>query len=220
MTLDSCGLITTGVDLLGDILMTTVAQMAPTDRRSEAASRASLFKLIFDRSFQEGEFTLSSGRSSNMYFNMKPTMMLPEGAYLAAEALMEIANDLGSEYVGGLEMGAVPVIGSMAAISWDKGNEIRTIFVRKAPKQHGTRNRIEGLAPGESLRKKCVLIIDDVATSGASILKAVEAVREMDGIVDHAACLVNRQEGADAFLRERGVKLHSVFCAEEFLNRR
>lgn len=200
--------------------MTTVAQMAPTNRRGEATSRASLFELIYKRSFQEGEFTLSSGRSSNMYFNMKPTMMLPEGAYLAAEALMEIANDLESEYVGGLEMGAVPVIGSMAAISWGKDNEIRTIFVRKAPKQHGTRNRIEGLVQSESLMNKRVLIIDDVATSGASIFKAIEAVREVGGIVDHAACLVNRQEGADAFLKERGVKLHSVFCAEEFLNLR
>src|SRR5579862_786088 len=135
-------------------------------RRGEEAE---LLDLIRHRSFRQGRFTLSSGRESNLYFNLKPTMMHPRGAYLCARALLSRIRAEQPDYVGGLEMGAVPVIGAIAALSAAEQNPVHTFFVRKAVKAHGTREAIEGLGPGESLAGTRILIVDDVATTGNAI---------------------------------------------------
>lgn len=197
--------------------MASVAHIASFTERGNGFDRAQLFSIILARSFKKGEFTLSSGVKSNLYFNMKPTMMTPRGAELSALAFLRIAADLRSDYVSGLEMGAVPVIGAMAALSSVRGEPLKTTFVRKQPKAHGTRVLIEGLGPDETLNDKKILIIDDVATSGKSFMIAAERVREAGGIVEHAACIVNRDEGADALLSENGIKLHAIFHGSEFL---
>lgn len=178
--------------------------------------RRELFDIIAARSFKTGSFMLASGRTSTLYFNLKPTMMHPRGAELAARALLDICLGLDVEHVSGLEIGAIPTIGAMAALSSAMGRPIGTSFVRKAAKDHGTRDLVEGLAPGESLAGRKVLSIDDVATSGGSILKAVEAVRAAGGIVEHAACIVDREEGGAELLGEHGVALHAVLRAREF----
>src|SRR5580700_9527321 len=147
-------------------------QRAATD---DSGWQTSLFEIIKERSFRQGRFTLASGAESDLYFNLKPTMMDPLGAYLAAKAFSEIIHAERVDYVGGLEMGAVPIIGALAAISATEGRPIRTFFVRKAPKEHGTKEKVEGLAPSESLQGKRVLVLDDVATSelrSASPIKA------------------------------------------------
>lgn len=179
-----------------------------------------LLNLVRERSFKSGAFTLSSGKHSNLYFNMKPTMMHPRGAELSALAFLRIVYQLDVEYVSGLEMGAVPVIGSMAAISSAQGAPIKTTFVRKRAKEHGTKDVIEGLGPDESLQGKKVLVVDDVATSGRSILIAIEEVRKAGGHVEHAACLVNREEGGRELLADHGIELHSVFTAADFVGQR
>jgi orotate phosphoribosyltransferase len=207
------------VDVLEGAQMVAVAKFVVSNFGSRER-RAELFSLISSRSFKTGKFTLSSGKESSLYFNMKPTMMWPRGAELAARELLEIARLLDVEYVGGLEMGAVPVIGSMAAMGSVEKQPLKTFFVRKEPKKHGTKDLLEGLGPDESLKGKRVLIVDDVATSGQSILKAINASREVGGIVEHAACLVNRDEGADFLLAESGVRLHSVFRADDFVGTR
>lgn len=176
-----------------------------------------LFDLIRSRSFRLGTFRLSSGKESSLYFNMKPTMMHPRGAELSARAFLDIISGLDVDYVSGLEMGAVPVIGSLAAISSAEGSPVKTTFVRKRAKEHGTQDVIEGLGPDETLAGRSVLVIDDVATSGKSIMQAIEEVRKSGGIVAHAACLVNRDEGGDDLLARAGVTLHSVFHASQFV---
>src|SRR5579863_2055940 len=89
---------------------------------SKSASRARLVEIIRKRSFGRGEITLASGRKSNFYFNLKPTMLDPEGAALLAELTYEALKDDGLDYIGGLEMGAVPLAGAVAQISWLKGH--------------------------------------------------------------------------------------------------
>ena len=121
------------------------------------------------------------------------------------------------DYVGGLEMGAVPIIGALAAISATEGKPIRTFFVRKAPKTHGTKETVEGLAQSDTLDGKRVLILDDVATSGGSIMKAIDAAREAGAAVDVALVLLDREEGAKEHLASQGIRLLSVFRAHEFL---
>ena len=108
---------------------------------SKSASRARLAEIIRKRSFGRGEITLASGRKSDFYFNLKPTMLDPEGATLLAELTFEALKDDQLDYVGGLEMGAVPLAGAIAQLSWIKGHPIAAFFVRKKPKEHGARLR-------------------------------------------------------------------------------
>ena len=125
---------------------------------SKSASRARLAEIIRKRSFGRGEITLASGRKSDFYFNLKPTMLDPEGATLLAELTFDALKDDRLDYVGGLEMGAVPLAGAIAQLSWIKGHPIAAFFVRKKPKEHGARLSVEGLAKGESLKGKRVVI--------------------------------------------------------------
>jgi orotate phosphoribosyltransferase len=175
-----------------------------------------LRELIRVRSFRLGRFKLSSGAESDLYFNLKPTMMHPRGAHLCARAFVARILPEQVDYVGGPAMGAVPVISAVAAISDAAGTPVRTFFVRNEAKQHGTRDVVEGLGPDESLRGARVLIADDVATSGGSIMKAVDASREAGAIVEVALVLIDREEGAEEALAAKGVRLLSVFRGAEF----
>src|ERR1700726_5081466 len=160
---------------------------------SKSASRARLAEIIRKRSFGRGEITLASGRKSDFYFNLKPTMLDPEGATLLAELTYETLKDDQLDFVGGLEMGAVPLAGAIAQISWIKGHPIAAFFVRKKPKEHGARLALEGLAAGESLEGKRVVIVEDVTTTGGSGMKAVEAVREAGGEGALVLTMVDRE---------------------------
>ncbi len=177
-----------------------------------------LVDVIKQRSYRRGHFKLASGAESEFYFNLKPTMMDPKGGYLAAKALLEkIRTVPGVDYVGGLEMGAVPVIAALAAQSYADGQPVKTFFVRKQAKDHGTSEVIEGLAIGESLTGKRVIIIDDVATTGGSIIKAAEAARKAGAIVEHALVIVDREEGGTENLAAAGMKLLSAARKSDFL---
>jgi orotate phosphoribosyltransferase len=196
--------------------MSAVHQLRSNSDSGTSQVDEELFEIVKERSFRRGEFVLSSGTKSNHYFDLKATMMSARGAWLAAKAFL---NHLPAnlDFVGGLEMGAVPIIGGAAAISEAEGRPIQTFFVRKAPKEHGTQKLIEGLMLGDTLRGRTVLIVDDVATRGGSIMQAVNAVRKEGGVVDTALVLLDRQEAAEAYLREHGIRLTSVLCASQFL---
>ena len=187
-------------------------------RRDSGSSsdESELFKVIAERSFSLGDFTLSSGEKSNWYFDLKPTMMNANGNLLAARAFLRRIEGKPVDYVGGLEMGAVPIMGGMAVLSQLNGHPLQTLFVRKERKAHGTAKLVEGLADSESLSGKRVCVVDDVATKGGSILQAVDAIREAGGVVEDALVLVDREAGATAFLGTHGVALHSVFRWSDF----
>jgi orotate phosphoribosyltransferase len=184
---------------------------------SKSASRARLAEIIRKRSFGRGEITLASGRKSDFYFNLKPTMLDPEGATLLAELTYETLKDDRFDYIGGLEMGAVPLAGAIAQISWLKGHPIAAFFVRKKPKEHGARLAIEGLTNGESLEGKRIVIVEDVTTTGGSAMKAVEAVREVGGDVTLVLTMVDREEGATEAFAEAGLAFRALYRAAEFL---
>lgn len=181
--------------------------------------RALLRRLLATRTFKTGEFTLASGRRSRMYFNVKTTMMHPAGAAQCARGLIEILDRLPVDYIGGLEMGAVPLLSVIAASSADGPRPIPSFFVRKKPKAHGTQALIEGLDDigdtVESLDGKRVVLIDDVATSGGSIVQAVDQIVAAGGIVTDAIVVLDREEGAEAALAARGIALHALFTAAE-----
>jgi orotate phosphoribosyltransferase len=184
---------------------------------SKSASRARLAEIIRKRSFGRGEVTLASGRKSNFYFNLKPTMLDPEGATLLAELTYEALKDDGFDYIGGLEMGAVPLAGAVAQLSWIKGHPIAAFFVRKKPKEHGARLAVEGLAKDETLQGKRVAIIEDVTTTGESALKAVDAARGAGAGVALVLTMVDREEGAGDTFMKSGLAFRSLYKASEFL---
>lgn len=197
--------------------MAAAATQTQNFRVAEADAEGELLGIIRDRSFRSGRFVLSSGKESTLYFNLKPTMMSPRGAHLSARAFLTRVEAERVDFVGGLEMGAVPIIAGLATLSDIEHRPIATFFVRKAAKQHGTQDVIEGLGPDDTMAGKRVLIADDVATSGGSILKAVEEVRAAGAVCDVALVLVDREEGAGEFLARHGVRLVSVFQARHFI---
>ena len=180
--------------------------------------REKLREIIRRRSFREkGAFKLASGRMSTIYFNLKPTMLDPEGAALIAQLSLEMLAKEKIDYIGGLEMGAVPISGAIAALSWLGGKPMPNFFVRKKPKDHGAKLNVEGLKKGESLAGKRVAVIEDVTTTGGSAIKAVEAVKDSGGEVVLVLTMVDRQEGATETFRQAGLKFRALFTADEFL---
>jgi orotate phosphoribosyltransferase len=182
---------------------------------TSATPRDRLLGLIRARSFATGDFTLASGKKSSLYFNLKPTMMHPDGAYWLGHALLDAIDGEPAAYIGGLELGAVPLVTTMAAASAERGAPLPAFFVRKKAKEYGAKQLIEGLGPGESLSGQHVIAVEDTSTTGGSLLQAIAAVREAGGVVEAAVTVIDRQEGATEALAAEGVRLLRVFTAAE-----
>ena len=191
---------------------------APARHTTAQTTRDRLREIIRERSFGYGEVKLAYGRTSKFYFNLKPTMLHPEGAALLAELTLDALKNERVDYVGGLEMGAVPIAGAIAQLSFLRGRPLAAFFVRKQPKQHGAKLTIEGLAPGETLQGKRVVVVEDVTTTGGSAMKAVETVRDAGAEVALVFSMVDRQEGATENFAAAGLRFGALFTAAEFLN--
>jgi orotate phosphoribosyltransferase len=182
------------------------------------ADRARLFELIRTRSFGLRDVILASGKPSHFYFDMKPTMMDPEGAELIARLVLPKILEVRGDYVGGLEMGAVPLTGALLSYSFEQNTPVRGFFVRKKPKDHGAKKLIEGLGPGESLKGKRVTILEDVTTTGDSALLALEAVRAEGAEIVRVISIVDRQDGATENFAKAGVDFTAIYTASEYLS--
>lgn len=153
-----------------------------------------------------GKFTLSSGKTSDHYFEGKRLTLNPEGAYLVGEEILDRLADKNIEAVGGLVMGAIPIVTAVALVSQIKGRKLPSFIVREEPKPHGTKKKIEGFFE-KGLK---VAIVDDVITTGGSVLKAIEAVEEAGGTVEKVIVIVDRKEGGSDLLRERGYDFDAI----------
>lgn len=156
-------------------------------------------------------YKLASGETSDIYFDLKPTMFDPAGAKLLANMLVEILEKHKVQLIGGLEMGAVPLVSQVCAVSSDQF-PISGFFVRKAAKDHGTKYNAEGCLK----RGSKVIIVDDVTTSGGSVMQAVNAAREQKCNVELVVTIVDRNEGAVENLRKEGVELLALYTSDEF----
>ncbi len=185
--------------------------------KAGATARARLIEIIKTRSFQSGrEVKLASGRTSTYYFNMKPTMLDAEGAHLIATLILDAVKGLDADLIGGLEMGAVPIACAVAAVSHTSARPINAFFVRKQAKEHGTRSLIEGLPNGDSLKGKRVVVVEDVTTTGASAIKAAEAVRAEGAEVVGVVTVIDRQEGAAQAFAAAKLKLTAILTLADF----
>src|SRR5438477_8172247 len=140
--------------------------------------RAELFELIRTRSFGRGKIVLASGRESDFYFDLRPTTVHPAGATWIGELICDALEGMAVDFVGGLEMGAVPIATAVAIASHRRGGNLQAFFVRKKVKDHGAKKMIEGLPKGESLKGKNVVIVEDATTTGGSSMQAVNVLRE------------------------------------------
>src|SRR5579864_6192067 len=153
-----------------------------------ASAREELLCLLAEKSFRLGNFKLSSGASSDYYVDCRTTTLDAQGARLTGEVFLEEIRARGwqADAIGGLTLGADPVVVAVAVVS----GKLNGFLVRKAEKQHGTGQRIEGFH-----RKGArVVIVDDVCTTGASTIQAIEAARQFGFEVVGAMCLVEREE--------------------------
>jgi orotate phosphoribosyltransferase len=150
------------------------------------------------------------------YFDMKPTMLDPEGAHLIATLILDALADATVDLVGGLEMGAVPLATAVAATSHAKGRPLPAFFVRKQAKEHGARKLVEGLAPGETLAGKRVVVLEDVTTTGGSATRAIEALRSEGAVIDRVITVVDRLEGAADNFNAAGIRFTPILTAADF----
>jgi orotate phosphoribosyltransferase len=180
--------------------------------------RAELFELIRARSFGRGKILLASGRESDYYIDMRPTTVHPAGATCVGELIVDALDGLAVDFVGGLEMGAVPVATATAIASHRRGRDIGAFFVRKKPKDHGARKLVEGLPKGETLKGKNVVVVEDVTTTGGSALQAVAALREEGANIVLVLTIVDRLEGASESFAAEKLPFRALYTADEFLN--
>lgn len=173
-------------------------------------SRDRLRQLILDRALKFGDFTLASGRKSTYYFNSKKVLFHSEAASLIGELLRGRTRDVEYTAVGGLEVGALPMAAAAAIAAHREGRALEGFFVRKAVKDHGTGESVEGqLAAGDR-----AVVVDDVLTTGGSAKKAVEAVEAAGATVAAVVCLVDRLAGAREALA--GYDFRPLFTLEDF----
>ncbi len=167
-----------------------------------------LLQLLKTDAYREGDFTLSSGKKSHHYVNCKPVTLNGYGLKLACYLFMDYL-DTNARAVGGLTLGADPLVSGVAMMS-----EMNGLIIRKEPKGHGTGAWIEGPRPPEG---SVVTVLEDVITTGGSALFAVEKLRDAGYVVNRIVSIVNRQEGAEASIIAEGLELVSLFTLEDLL---
>ncbi len=179
------------------------------------AKRARLLELLREKAFAEREVTLSSGLKSNFYIDCKQVSLDAEGASLIGAVFDYTIGQVAPHAVavGGLTLGADPLATATSICSFMAGHPRAAFIVRKEPKGHGTNQWVEsaGLAVGSS-----VVILEDVITTGASTLRAIERARLAGLVVVHALGLVDRMEGGREAI-EREVALTTLFSRLDFL---
>lgn len=181
--------------------------------------RQRLLQILKERSYEEREVVLSSGRRSSFYIDGKQTTLDPEGAYLVGKLLYRRIKEAGKgvEAVGGPTLGADPMVTAIALVSYLEGDSLPAFIIRKEPKGHGKGLWIEGdkaLQPGMK-----VALVEDVVTTGASLLKAIRVAEEHGLKVVQVLALVDRQEGGKENLRTAGYDLEALFTRGEILGR-
>lgn len=174
-----------------------------------------LADIILEKSFRFSEepFTLSSGLKSNYYFDCKKTSLDPEGMNLIGNIVFDTLKDSAIDAVGGLSLGADPIANSIALVSFQQGRPINPFIVRKDAKGHGTKSRIEGnVKAGDR-----VAILDDVVTTGASTITAIEAAREAGLVIDRVIVLVDREEGGTDNILKYVARIEPIIRRSEIM---
>jgi orotate phosphoribosyltransferase len=178
--------------------------------------RRELRDIIRKKSLRIGDFTLSSGKKSSYYLDCRMTTLDPRGALLIARLIIDRMHSqkIQADAIGGLTLGADPIATAVAVVSGLESDPISAFIVRKEAKSHGTQRAIEGY---DGKRGSRVVVVDDVCTTGDSILRAAERAEEAGYEVVASFCVVDREEGGGEVIAKR-YPFYSLFTAKELLN--
>jgi len=178
-----------------------------------AELKKNLFDLLNKDALRRGKFVLSSGKESNYYLDGRVITLTPEGAFLVANIILDMVKDELPDAIGGPTLGADPMVGAIAALSYIRKMTLKTFIVRKEAKAHGMGKQIEGPALDKSDR---VVLVDDVATTGKAIVEAKLALDKLGVKAQKAIVIVDRNQGASENLAGVGLKLESIFKITDF----
>ena len=179
----------------------------------EKTERDRLRQMLLDRSMRFGEFVLSSGATSNYYIDVRKTSFHPEGLRMISKMFYEILLPDKITAVGGLTLGADPLVSGLMLYSSEQGHPLEGFVVRRNTKDHGMRGQVEGNLAGH----RRVAILDDVITSGESALIAAEAAESYKAQVVRVVAVVDREQGASQIFQQRGFPFRALFSIGELL---
>ena len=168
-----------------------------------------LLELLKKYAYKKGDFTLSSGKTSEHYVNCKPVTLLGRGLTLTSMMMLEHVE---TPVVAGLTLGADPLVSGVAVCSALDMRLVNALIVRKEPKGHGTGAWIEGPLLPKGTK---VTVLEDVVTTGGSSIKAVEKLRDAGYVVDRIVTIVDRKEGGEDAIKEAGLELRSLFTIDD-----
>ena len=180
--------------------------------------RQRLKEILLEKSYRKGTFKLTSGKTSDFYVDGKQTTLSAEGAFLCGKLLFDLIQSEKNpiDAVGGMTLGADPIVTAVSIASYLKKSPIPAFIVRKEAKGHGTGNYIEGLG---NMEKGCrVALVEDVVTTGGTLLKVIERVEKAGFTVGLVVTLVEREEGGAEALQNAGYPLKWLFSRTELLS--
>ena len=189
--------------------------MAPNFPADLATVKQQLLDLICTDAYKEGDFVLSSGQQSNYYINGKLVTLHPQGGQMVGQVMLDYL-DSSVVGVGGLTLGADPIVTAVSVVAVYEGRSITPLIVRKEAKGHGTQAYIEGPVLPE---KSNVVILEDVVTTGQSAMKAIVRLREAGYTVNQVISLVDRQQGGADYYAQEAIDFKAVYTIGEIQTR-
>lgn len=181
-----------------------------------ASLKAGLARILYEKSYMEGDFTLTSGRKSDYYFDCRQSSLNPEGAYFIGRIFFSMLGGMGAQAVAGMTLGGDPLVTATSLAAYEQGVFLPALLVRKEAKGHGTARNIEGLANVKEGSK--VVVLEDVVSTGGSVIKACKSVEAAGMEVLSVFCILNREEGGVEALAEAGYPVQSIFTRSEFVS--
>lgn len=170
------------------------------------STRSALVRLLAQHAYQEGDFTLASGKSASFYLDAKQVTYRGDGARLVGDAVLDLILPHDVAAVGGMTLGADAIVASTVVAADLRGLALDGFIVRKEAKGHGLGKYLEGVSP----QGRRVAVVEDVVTTGGSALKAVERIEDAGAEVVVAVTLVDREQGGAEAFKEAGIPLHAV----------
>ncbi len=176
------------------------------------SARQELIDVFRARALKFGNFTLASGKSSSYYLDGKQVTLHSRGLRLVAEGLLDLLHDVSFDAIGGMSIGADPIIGAVLAVADQRQRDLAGFLVRKEAKGHGTQKFLEGpVEPGHK-----VVIVDDVVTTGGSALQAVDRAITFGCQIVCVVGVIDRKEGGAKNFADRGLPFRSLLTIEDF----
>jgi orotate phosphoribosyltransferase len=178
------------------------------------SARGALLEVIRAKSVKTGRFILASGAESSYYVDLRRTTTDPAGAYFASYLLLDLIKQWKPDAAGGPTLGADPLAGSLALMSHQLSRPMRTFMVRSKAKDHGTGRAVDGtLEKGDR-----VVVLDDVVTSGGSLIRVFEPIRDAGAIIVGATAILDREQGAAEALSKAGIPFEPLYKISDILD--